>query len=350
MSPVHLGVFVWGAVVLGALARAEPVPRGALIAGFALTAGGAVGLVMLNAPQCASGGFSAINPVAQEYWLSQIKEGLPIWRQDVSTMLQYVVTPAIGVFAALALASRSRDWLRRFWFDYAMILGAALLVALLVARAGAVACALAAPPLAWQLRQWLRAMRRMERPAPRLAAMLGMVCALLPAFPAMLLTSAIPAQAARGKPPTIAKSSDCEIGGAAKVLNALPAAEIFAPMDIGPSLLLETKHTVIATAHHRGHEGIRSLIEISLASESEAHAMLTKRGTSYVALCAGLSEAQMYSAIAPDGFAAQLVAGKAPKWLEPIALKGAGDLQLWRVSPGRNPQPAMPGRSPSPRR
>lgn len=332
ISPVHLGVFAWGAAVLAGLSRAEPIPRASLIAGFAVAAGGAIGLMLYAAPQCASGGFSAINPVAEKYWLSQISEGLPIWRQDIATMLQYAVTPVIGLIAAMRLARASGDGLRRFWGDYAIIIAAALAVSLLVSRAGAVACALAAPPLAWQVREWLRRIRKMDRPAPRIMSMLGVVCALLPAFPAMVLTSAIAAQASReGSTIAMARASACEVENNVDALNAQPVAEVFAPMDIGPSLLLETDHTVIATAHHRGHEGIRTLIEISLASPNEARAMLTKRGTGYVALCPGLNEAQMYARIAPQGFAAKLVAGDAPEWLEPVILDD--ELQVWKIMP-----------------
>jgi hypothetical protein len=334
IGPAHLGVFVWGAVGLAALARLEPVPRAALIGGFALVAGGAVGLMLYAAPHCATGGFAELNPVAERYWLSQIKEGLPIWRQDLTTILQYAVTPVIGLAAAIRLALLARDGTRQFWSDYAIILGGALIVALLVSRAGAVACALAAPPLAWQLRRWLLAIRQMERPAPRLAAMLGVVCALLPAFPAMVLTSAIPAQASRaGVAATISKASACDVSKARAVLNALPQGEVFAPLDIGPAVLLETRHSVIATAHHRGHEGISSVIEIALAPPENARAMLARRGTRYVALCPGLSEARMYAQLEPGGLVAQLVAGDAPRWLKPVAHKDASGLKIWRISP-----------------
>lgn len=335
ISPLHLAMFGWGAVVLTGLSRLEPAPRGIILGGFALAGGGALGLMFLAAPQCATGGgFATLDPLVARYWHANVLEGMPVWRQSLTTALQYTVTPVIALVAALNLASRSHDWLRQFWYEYAAILGGALLVAVFVSRAGAVACVLAAPPLAWQLRHWLRAIRAMEAPAPRMAAMLGVCCALLPAFPAMLLASAMPARASLGTAaPVAAKAIDCRAQDAASALAELPTGEFYAPFDIAPELLLVSDHTVIATGHHRGHEAMKVLIETALADKNDARATLTQRGTSYVAICPSLAEARMYAKIAPQGFVAGLVKGEPPEWLEPVAVGGLSRLKVWRVRP-----------------
>ncbi|WP_252259530.1 hypothetical protein [Erythrobacter aurantius] len=335
ISPVHLAMFLWGAVVLTLFAKFEPMPRGILLFGIAIAGGGALAGLLMAAPQCASGGgFSALDPIVAKYWHANVLEGMPIWRQSLSTALQYAVTPLIALVAAIALAARSRDWLRQFWFDYAVILAGAFVVSIFVSRAGAVACVLAAPPLAWQLRQWLRAIRTMEQPAPRMVAMIGVVCALLPAFPAILLANAMPARASLGGVPDVAvKAVDCRMQDAGPVLAELPKGEFFAPMDIAPELLLTTDHTVIATGHHRGNAGMRVLMETALGSPDEAKAALAKRGTAYVALCPALGEARMYAKIAPEGFVADLIDGQAPGWLEPVALDQGNGLKVWRIRP-----------------
>ncbi|WP_299196007.1 hypothetical protein [uncultured Erythrobacter sp.] len=333
ISPLHLLMFAWGAGVLSVLSRFEPAPRGVILAGFAVAGGGALAMLLASAPQCASGGgFSELDPLVARYWHANVLEGMPIWRQSLTTALQYAVTPAIALVASINLALRSGDWLRAFWRDYAIVLGGALLISILISRAGAVAGVLAAPPLAWQLRQWLRSIRVMKRPAPRLAALIGVCCALLPAFPAMLLASAMPARASlggAGEAPV--KAVECRIRDAAGVLAALPKGEFYAPLDIAPELLLVSDHTVLATGHHRGHEAMRVLIETALADEAEAKAALTERGTSYVAICPSLAEARMYARIAPEGFAADLVSGNAPDWLEPVDQAQSNGLKLWRI-------------------
>ena len=333
LSPLHLAMFAWGALVLTGLSRIGPAPLGVIVAGFAAACGGAVAMLLYSAPQCAvGGGFSELDPLVASYWHANVLEGMPIWRQSLTVALQYAVTPLIALIAAMNLTRKSHSWLRDFWRDYAMILGGALLVSILISRAGAVACVLAAPPLAWQLREWLRAIRVMPNQGPRLAAMVGVACALLPALPAMVLTSAMPARASLGGANDAPiKAVDCRVQDAAEVLAKLPAGEFYAPLDIAPELLIVSDHTVLATGHHRGHQAMKVLIETALASEATAKETIAARGTSYIALCPALGEARMYSRIAPEGFVAQLSKGEAPEWLEPIAVQDGNGLKLWRV-------------------
>ncbi|MBD2843087.1 hypothetical protein [Erythrobacter rubeus] len=337
ISPWHLAMFAWGAVVLTVLAKMEPLPRGMVFAGFVVAGGGALATMFAVAPQCATGGFADLDPVVAENWHQYVSEGMPMWRQTLPVALQYVVTPLIGLVAALNLARQSHDWLRRFWFDYALILGAALLVSLLVARAGAVACVLAAPPLAWQVRSWLRSIRAMKKPAPRVAAMVAVACALLPTFPLVLLTNAMPAQASLGNGriaaivPEPPKPATCEVKDVAPQLRTLEQGEFYALMDIAPHLLLTTEHSVVATGHHRGDESMKVLIETALGSSDEARDVLSERGTKYVMICPSLDELEIYSKLAPDGFASELREGTAPEWLQPIKLDGETGLKVWAV-------------------
>ncbi|MFU7526982.1 hypothetical protein [Qipengyuania sp. ASV99] len=336
ISPLHLAMFGWGAIVLTFLARSEPAPRGIVLCGFALAGCGAIAMLLVTAPHCASGGgFSQLDPLVARYWHANVLEGMPVWRQSLTTALQYMVTPLIALIAARNLAAKSRDWLRRFWGDYALILAAAIAVSVFVSRAGAVACVLAAPPLAWQLRHWLRAIRSMDRAAPRMAAMAALACALLPAFPVMVLTNALPARASAGAAAqhVAGKPTDCRVTDAGPALALLPGGEIFAPLDIAPDLLLVSDHSVLATGHHRGHASMRVLIETALASPAKAGQILSERGTAYVAICPSKAEAHLYARIAPEGFAASLIAGSAPEWLEPVDPGTAKGLKLWRVKP-----------------
>lgn len=341
ISPLHLAMFVWGAGVLTLFSRFEPTPRGVVILGMGIAGGGALAMMLANAPQCATGGgFAQVDPLVAEYWLVNVLEGRPIWDQVLAIALQYLVAPIIGLIACLNLASRSRDWLRQFWIDYAIILGAGFAISLFVARTGAVACVLAAPPLAWQVRRWLRAIRHIERPAPRMAAMVGVACALLPAMPAMLLASAIPARASLGGVEDVpVRVADCRVKDAAAVLERLPTGEIYAPLDIAPELLLVSDHTVIATGHHRGDDAMRVLIETAIGSSEQAHETLKERGTHYLAICPTLHEARTYATLAPEGFVAGLASGTSPDWLEAVALPDGNGLKLYRIRQAQNPSP-----------
>ena len=230
--------------------------------------------------------------------------------------------------------SRSQGWLRRFWTDYAIIVLGAFAISLLVARAGAVACVLAAPPLAWQLRRWLRAIRSMRRPVRRIAAMATVAMALMPTLPALLLTRAIPAAASQGEGVTDASTmaaSGCRVGELAAALSKYEPGEVFAPLDISPYILFG-EHTVVATSHHRGNEGMRVVIANSLASPENARRTLAARGTDYVALCSDLIEPRIYANAAPAGFIARVMAGERFAWLEPLPVADGSSLQVWRVT------------------
>ncbi|MBV7265425.1 hypothetical protein [Erythrobacter ani] len=338
ISPMHLAMFAWGAAVLTVLAKMEPLPRGIVFAGFAVAGGGALAMMLATAPQCATGGFADLDPVVARNWHAYVSEGMPMWRQTLPVALQYVVTPLIGLVAAFNLARQSHDWLGRFWSDYVLILFAAFLISLFVARAGAVACVLAAPPLAWQVRSWLRTIRAMKRPAPRVAAMLAVACALLPTFPLVLLTNAMPAQAALGNGtiaaivPDPPKPETCEVKDVAPQLTALEQGEFYALMDFAPHILLTTDHSVVATGHHRGDKSMKVLIETALGSSDEARAVLQDRGTKYVMICPTVDEIEIYAANAPDGFAADLLADTPPDWLHPVALDGDSGLKVWAIT------------------
>ncbi len=329
IAPVHLVIFAWSAVSVTVLAAMEPRPRSVILGGFATVSAGALGIVFTSAPQCAGGGFGAMDPVVSTYWLDLVAEGLPIWRQPLATILQTIIPPVIGILAAIQLAGKSSDWLQRWWTDYALLLIAALLLTIFVTRAGAVAGALAAVPLGWQITQWIRTARNMRQSGKRVLALAGVAVALLPAMPLTLFTLAMPAKAANDG--EVTKASSCDIPANAQVLNKLPAGEIFALLDMGPQLLLDTKHTVVATGHHRGQKGIRAVIETFIGTSEEARATLAARGSAYVALCPALIESRYYQSLSGDGFIARLRAGDAPEWLVPIATSEDSDFKVWSV-------------------
>ena len=335
ISPVHLAMFAWGAASLTLLSGARRPSLGIMLTGFAFAGGGAVTILALQAPACVTGGgFAQVDPLVAETWLTNVKEGRPLWEQALAIAVQYLAAPLIGIYAATQLARRAHDAMKRFWSDYALILGGALLVSIFVSRTGAVACVLASPLIGWQVRRWLRAIRTMDNPLPRMAAMIGVAFALLPAIPALILTSAMPLRASVGgaedEPVRVA---DCRVQDTREALASLPRGEIYAMMDIAPELLLVSDHTVLATGHHRGDAAMKVLIETALGSPEDARKTLTTRGTAYVAMCPALNEPRTYAQMAPQGFAAQLAQGQELPWLEPVPMPEEAGLELWRVRP-----------------
>lgn len=331
ITPVHLAIFAWGALVVTVCSALEPQPRLTLFAGFAVAGGGALFIVSQAAGQCMTGAFAGIDPLARTMWLDRISEGLPIWRQSLPVMLQTILPPAIAIAATMRLAGRSSSWLRIWWIEYAVILSAAFAISIMVARAGAVAGALAAIPLGWQLREWLRGVRHLKRPVKRVMVYGGVAVALVPAAPALLLVSAVPGQAQLAKAaPQGAKSTQCDVSSAPLTLARLPKGKVLAPLDIAPQVLVNTSHSVLATGHHRAAD-MPTVILAFVSRPDETRAILRREGVDYVALCPTVAEPENYAHDAPAGFAAALVAGHAPTWLTPVPAQRGDGWLVWRV-------------------
>ncbi|WDF72617.1 hypothetical protein [Novosphingobium sp. KACC 22771] len=315
IAPVHLAMFVWAALVLR-------LWRGPALAGLAIAGAGALALYLGLAPQCRGGSFNMLDPLVQRLWYQQVAEGLPLWRQDWATALQTVVPPLFALFACAGLMRRSTGEERVWWQEYTLILGGALAVAVLVTRAGAVAGAFSAVPLAWLVGEWLVAARQ-GRPI----AALGIVAAMVPSAP-ITIWAMMPHKASAPAALTAQRVSACEARRHAAVLNTLPQGTILAPLDIGPDILLGSRDSVLATGHHRGARGMHDAIAAFVAAPDAARAIIRANHIAYVALCPDLGEPQIYAREAPHGLAAQLLAGRAPSWLAPVAADG---LQVWRV-------------------
>ncbi|TCJ41187.1 hypothetical protein [Parafrankia sp. BMG5.11] len=176
ISLMHLAMFAWGAAVVTVCSALGPQPRLIVSTGFALVVGGALAIVSQMAPQCLANGPDS---------------ALPIWQQPIPTVVQMVLPPAIAIWAATKMAGRASSWLRGWWLQYAVLLSAAFVISIFDSRAGAVAGALAAIPLGWQVREWLRRVRRVRRPAKRALGYGSVVFALVPAAPAFLLATAM---------------------------------------------------------------------------------------------------------------------------------------------------------------
>lgn len=174
VGPAHLAAFAGAAGGAWLLRWLEPLPRPAiaLCIGLFVLAGGAA--IWAFSGSCAAGAPGAG----------------ALWRQTPGTVLQVALPPFIGLLAALRLGGRSAAWLSRWWYDYALVLACALVLSVFAVELAALAGALAAVPLGWQIRDWIRSARRMRRPARRALALAAMSLALLPAAPFLLVAFA----------------------------------------------------------------------------------------------------------------------------------------------------------------
>jgi hypothetical protein len=226
---------------------------------------------------------------------------------------------------------RSTGEARLQWGCYLLLFAAALAGGLLVWRSMAFAGALGAVPLGWLLSRLLQRLRewrgRISRPAG--IALATLAAALAGAVP--LLTPAATAhRSASGETPSVRRSS-CELRRYAPRLDRMAPATIFAPLDIGPSLIERSHHATVATGHHRAQAAMRDVITAFMADELRARAIVASHGATLIVVCADLAEPQIYAADAPGGLMAQILAGKPPAWLEPVDIGAPPAFKVWRV-------------------
>lgn len=289
--------------------------------GFAGAAGAAVAAAFaLAGPQCLAGPFGNIDPLVKLLWLDRVGESMTLVDRGAGAFIAYAGFAAFGC-AGAALAVRNTEGRRRLaWISVLTLAVAGGVVMLAVSRTGAVAhgfAAVGASFLAMTLLHRARAIRVMP------LRVFATVFALVAATPILLL----PALQFDLRPGVTRRV--CE--GAYRSLNALPPSLLFAPLDIGPRIVVNTPHSVIATGHHRNHAAMHEVIATFTGTPEAAYTRIAARNAPYLVLCPEAPEVRNYAAVAPEGFAAQLIAGRRFAWLHPVDIAPGTGLLIYAV-------------------
>lgn len=340
IAPAHLGLF--GIVAAGAtlLGAAAPRSRLAILGGVGLS--GLVGIALLGwaAPACLAPPFAGLDPLVRELWYLHVTEGLPLWHRPLAEALPALIQTLAALAAALWNAVRGAPDTRGWWREFALLLAIAILGGLLTYRSIAFAALLATIPLGWLVALVIGLWRTGAGPPARIGAAVGLYLLLLPPP----LVSALAPLIARGgageggaaQLTASVANSACEMHRNARLLARLPVGRVFAPLDLGPQLLLDTPHAVVASSHHRAAAGMRDVVAGFTGEADAARALISANAADYVVICADIGELVVYrQAGGPRSLAARLSAGEAPDWLEPVALGGPSALRAWRVRPGQ---------------
>lgn len=327
-------VYVWP---LGALAVATPAAarligpstalRRCLIG--AIGGGAALATFLLTGGACLSGDpFAALGPLAYKLWYLQVMEGRPIWEQS-RLMVGVILLPSLfGLIATLLAARAASGPVRMRWLTMALLLAGAMLVAIMVMRAVSVAHLFALPGTTWLL---VALFRRVQASASAMVRIAGSV-ALVLLTPAGLCALWV-ALAAKPEPARNA-SANCRAATVLAPLRTLAPTTLFAPIDLGPDILVQTRHSVIGTAHHRNAAGITAVIEGFVDAPDQARTVIGATSARYVVTCDGLNEYRLYGQANGKGLAAMLARGTIPQWLEPLPTKGP--LKIYRIRPPRS--------------
>ncbi|MDE2405793.1 MAG: hypothetical protein KGM17_14085 [Sphingomonadales bacterium] len=267
--------------------------------------------------------FHGLDPLVRGVWLEQVREGLPIWRQDWSTRAMLAWTPMLVGAGWWAARHDVADAAR--WDEHAAFALAACGLSLLLMR-GAVAAQLLAVPFSAALLARLFPRAAALRTAPaRMAAMVACLVLLTPNLASAAGKWLDRREAVAGPATAGPADGTCAL----ERLAGLPPSHLFAPIDLGPEILVRTGHSVVAGAYHRNRAGLHDVIAAFSGDPAGAAAIVRGNRAGYLVLCAS-PEVRLYAGRRPDGLAARLLAGRAPGWLVPVPGFGRG-LLVWRV-------------------
>ena len=328
ISVQHLAMF--GCAFAGSLLLRliPPRPLARLAAGGALAAL-CLAVFHAGAPRCGVDAFADLDPLVRKVWYNNVLEGLPLWRQDATIATLAIGYPLIALAGGLVAWWRGEGEARTLWLCYLFLLGCAIVAAILVQRIGGTANMIALPGGLYLMQGALRRARAQTNMLKRLLGTAGAVLLLAPVTPALAVVLLLPAD--KAKTAEDASSGLCATTDNFRKLNAVPAAAMLAPLDLGPGILLNTPHRVVASGYHRNSAAIGDVIRAYIGSDDQAHAIIARRGVRYVVLCRHAIEVIVYRHYGPNGFASHLIADRPPAWLQPVPLGDAARMRLWRV-------------------
>jgi hypothetical protein len=322
-------VLVAGAGLAGVATFGERWTRLIRLIGLAVAGALALAVFTIMEPRCLRGPFGSIdNPVFQQ-WLANVSE-----LQGVASLFN-----AMGAQAFVYIG-----------FPIVAVLSTVLVVWLglrtPLAWAPVAALAIAAVIAAGQIRMmvyvvWLglpfvgvAAHRLAQASAHPLPVRVGAAAVLSPPVVSLAILSAVsafahPADSAKPQPlPQWAvDASACFAPEHYRAFAALPTGLVMGALEIGPSVLAHTRHSIVAAGYHRAERAIRFNEEVMNGTSAEARARLTARGVDYVVTC---RDFPIYGT--KDSFFNALLADSAGDWLEPIPLPADNLLKIWRIS------------------
>ncbi len=331
LSPVWLSAMAAAGAMAVVLARLTPSGWAGRL-GIA-AAGGAVlaGAFAFTWPDCL-GRLEQSSPELDRLWLSKVREAMPVWRHGANTAALILTLPVAGLIGyAWMLWTNRRDpaTLVR-WAALAML--GALSTALLFwqTRAGPAAQMLSIPGATALL--WTAAIRVMglRNTLVRVGLLLLIVLVVL-VFVTGRATSFLARPIGKERQTVNIANNRCPTLAALAPVARQPRGTVLTFVDLGPRLITVTPHNAITGPYHRNARQIIDVMRTWRGDAANARATVARYRVDYLLICPNLSESTVYRSEAPRGFYMQLVQGKVPAWLAPVALPADSPYRMWRV-------------------
>ncbi len=331
VSPPHIGAILLATLIMMPAIQFLPDDWRLRSLAALLAGGGALAVLLVAAPQCATGAFGNMDPIVREYWYSKVSEGLPIWHQSWRTSINLGAGLLCGVISWMVLRGSMSRKDRRKLDTIAFFLFYGLLLSIFVIRTISVATAFAIPVTAVLVALLFKRYRRSKVAVRRIGLVVVMLLLLVPGAAVSSLFPAKPettgAKSNAGASPT---NDDCQSALSIRQLSALPKGNIVAPFDMGPMILAQTPHSVLASSHHRNELAMRDHIQIFRSAPEQSYRLMKAHGMDYLVVCQQEAELAFYAEKDPGGLWARIAKGDVPSWLSPLTDQGEG-IKVWRV-------------------
>lgn len=302
-------------------------------------------------PQCLSGPYGFLSPELKEVWLRNVTEAQPFQafaRREPIGAFGSLGPLAVALVIAISQVLRSPAERRSIWALPTLLLIIATALSFYQVRTISSASAISIPILgAWISEVRANATTRSSNPVRRawpvafafLASI--QVTYLLIGIRVVDLISyvsdgrVVPREEA--KPPEefvkglSTAEQNCSDRQTARLFSEVPRGLVLAPLFYGPAVLMLSEHDVVGGPYHRNGQAILDTINATFRPPDEAKAIVDRRGVDYVAICTLSQESAITAHRAPDGLLADILAGKVPAWLQPVAAPEGTALRLWRV-------------------
>lgn len=343
MSLVHITLT---ATVLaagtGAFALERLRPAVAQPARLVLVGGiGLVGLVLAATifPQCAGVPYTNLSPEVH-YWLEAVVEAqslLETFHHEPGLAVSLIILPLVALVSVVWLI-RPAGRTAPHWIALLVLVLSGITTVVWQIRGvsyAGLAASLALTPFADTMNE--RADRIPVSSVKQLLVRIGLrlcvpgMCSIAVILPLLLLQSA-------SSPAANEQEVKCEVPAHVdhNVVAALndptelgaEARTIAAPIDLGPSILLLTRHRVLAAPYHRNIQGLADNRRIFAGTEEDALATVRARAVDAVLFCRKFVPVTTY-ADQPAFLNERLSAGRPPWWLVPIT--SGEDMSLYRV-------------------
>ncbi|GMB80802.1 hypothetical protein NN6n1_15850 [Shinella zoogloeoides] len=326
-----------GGVLFLMASLASGRPFGGRLAAFAGAGAILAASVLIIAPGCLANPLDTLDPLLKTFWLSGVIEAQ-------SAVAQFRLDPgSVGSFYAPGLLAmlvclwriRRKDAAEGHLVVLAL-LAVAFAVALIQIRGAIFSNMLSALPLGLAIADLRKASNAAPKNLKLGLAFIAMTLASVPASWALagaLLPGRSQDTLRAGLSSTAAERPSCTAETSIAPLAAEPVGVVAGASNLGSPILRYTGHRVLSAPYHRNQGGMLTELHIGLSNPHQAEAFLRGAHVTLLAFCGADTQTRDIAEAEPGGLYADLLKGRVPAYLEPVAGTENAALQLYRVRP-----------------